>query len=650
MKLTGLVLLVCGVDLLAGTSSPLYAGFDVDLQGVRATQRLDPQSASGPVARFPFDGTIENAADTSLKGMIGGKLSFVEGLDGQALRLGPEDPSGFLTFDPASLPFDSSRDFSVQFWMRTEAESGRQFVVLSQKEFIDNSLSSQKQAGWLFYVSGGTWAWNMGSGSRRITYERDNGSHMPLNDGSWHQLTMTYSSAQSEIRLFYDGVNWVSYHVSDLDGFDFTNTSPMVVGWDGQNTDPQPDVLPSIEAGAEQLQNLVDAFNGLGLTELESDEFVHLIVDPRRLFDQKVDEVAALKGADSIAFREALEAVDWEPVAESEGALMANPYTVHQVLNFMETAPLMEVYALVDGEIAIQRDAAEVFAERERLYKPDFEMDNLAIWDRALSPDEVLASYSDHFAPAVADLEEELTSITAGSWNIWHGGKHYTVSEHGWDSRVAIAEMLDGQDADVIMMQETYSSGDFIAAELGYYFATTVDWDYLNQGANISVLSRYPINEVHVQEDSPFQNVGVKVAISRTQDMYVMSNWYGMDQFPAVFGFHQSRFQESDIIPTLFAGDFNAVPHTDGGDSPASLALLEAGFTDAFRSLYPDVQEHPGASHRSGRRIDQLYYKGAGLKNTSTRVISTRLGGFPSDHFLILSTFDLNYSTLRGGR
>jgi len=215
---------------------------------------------------------------------------------------------------------------------------------------------------------------------------------------------------------------------------------------------------------------------------------------------------------------------------------------------------------------------------------------------------------------------------------------------------VAIAEILEREGADVIMMQETYSSGDFIAAELGYYFATTVDWDYLNQGANISVLSRYPIKELHVQEDSPFMNVGAKVAISETQDLYVMSNWYGMDQFPAVFDFHESRFQESDLIPTLFAGDFNAVPHTDGGDSPASRALLDVGFTDAFRSLYPDAEEYPGATHRNGRRIDQLYYRGVGLKNTSTRLISTRPTGFPSDHFLILSTFDLNYSTRETGR
>jgi endonuclease/exonuclease/phosphatase family metal-dependent hydrolase len=224
------------------------------------------------------------------------------------------------------------------------------------------------------------------------------------------------------------------------------------------------------------------------------------------------------------------------------------------------------------------------------------------------------------------------------------------VEEHGWDSRIAVADILKEQGVDIVMMQETYSSGDFIAAELGYYFATTVDWDYLNQGSNISVLSRYPVEELYVQDDSPFMNVAARIALSDTQQLYAMSNWYGMQQFPAVFEFHAPRFQESDTIPTLFAGDFNAVPHTDGGDSPASRAMLEAGFTDAFRSLYPDEDAHPGATHRSGRRIDQLYYKGAGLKNTSTRLVSTRPTGFPSDHYLIVSTFEVGDPTPEAGR
>jgi exonuclease III len=605
----------------------------------------NPQPQSGLVARFAFDGGLENSAGTGFEGIFAGERYFSEGLQDRGLKLEADDGPGFFSLPAEALPFHVDRDFSVQFWMRTEAESGRRFVVLSQKDFPDNSLASQKQPGWVFYVSGGTWAWTMGSGSRRITYERDNGSRMPLNDGLWHQLTMTYSSALSEVRLFYDGVNWVTYNVSDSDGFDFTNPSPLVVGWEGPGTATRSGVLPTIRTGAHQVLALVDAFNALGLRELESDELLPLIVDPRRLFEERVDEAAALRGNDSLSFRRAMEAVDWEPIREAESGLMANPYTVHQNMNFTGIAPVSKVYSLVEGQVVIQDDAAAMFAERERLYTPDFEMDNLAIWNRALAPEEVLSSYDEFFEPAATPLEEHLSAITAAAWNIWHGGKHWTESADGWDSRARIAEMLEVEGADVIMMQETYSSGDFIAAELGYYFATTVDWDYLNQGANISVLSRYPIRGLYVQEDSPFQNVGVRVTLSKTQDMYVMSNWYGMDQFPAVFDFHSSRFEESDVIPVLFAGDFNAVPHTDGGDSPASRTLLEAGFTDAFRSLYPDVQEYPGWSHRSDRRIDQLYYKGIGLKNTSTRVISTWPGGFPSDHYLILSMFDLDYTT-----
>ena len=601
-------------------------------QQVTADQSAEHQP--GPVARFAFDGAIESATDASVRAIAGEMLVYVEGLDGQAVRVGPDDSSAVLTLAPG-LVRGASQDFSVQFWMRTEANADRRFVVLSQKEFADNSLASQKNAGWVFYMSAGTWAWNIGSGSRRLTYERDNGQRMPLNDGRWHQLAMTYSAERSEIRLFFDGVNWVSYHVADAGGFDFTSLEPITVGWDARDVAVVPGLLPAIELGAERLQTFVDAFNALGQRPIESDEFLRLIVDPRGLFEQRAGHE--------------IEDDAWGAVASAEAALMDNPYTIHQALEFMEAARLTKIYALIDGEVVVRRDVAARYAASERLSPPDFDVDDLSIWDRVLSPDEIRSSYAGYFEPTDAPLADNVPTLTAAAWNIWHGGKHFTPEEHGWDSRVRVAEMLEDEDVDVVMMQETYSSGDFIAAELGYYFATTVDWDYLNQGANISVLSRYPIRELYVQEDSPFMNVGTKVTLSGTQDIYVMSNWYGMNQFPAVFEFHQSRFAASDTVPVLFGGDFNAVPHTDGGDSPASIALLDAGFTDAFRSLHPDVEERPGPTHRNGRRIDQLYYKGAGLTNTSTRVIATRSRGFPSDHFMILSRFDLDYAT-RGTR
>ena len=88
-----------------------------------------------------------------------------------------------------------------------------------------------------------------------------------------------------------------------------------------------------------------------------------------------------------------------------------------------------------------------------------------------------------------------------------------------WDGRRGIAALLEREGVDVVLMQETYSAGDFIAAELGFELATTVDWDYLNQGSNISVLSRYPIAEIRVPEAAPFMNVAARVVLPDGRDV-----------------------------------------------------------------------------------------------------------------------------------
>jgi exonuclease III len=610
-------------------------------QSLTSSNRLPGRSEgltrSDPVARFDFERNINAADGSSIKGTVTGKVSYVKGVDGSALRIRSEDASGMLTLKNEALRMVPGKDFSVEFWVKTSMDPGKTAVILSQKKFPDNSIASQRDRGWVFYCYEGTWAWNLGSGTRRLTHERENGKRMPLNDGKWHQLAMTYNSELEQIKLFYDGDYRALYNVSDSVGFDFTNDNPIIAGWQQSNINS----MPEIEQGAKKLQDLVNAFHMLGLGSVEPAAFETLIVEPSVLFNQKVNEIKKTKGADSLAFLETTKTMDFVPVTRARAELMKSPYTVHQIREFMELAPLLKIYSLVDGTVTINQTAAKSFIESEKLSRPDFDMDNLAIWERVLSPDEVRNAYAKFFKPAPHDIKETLTTLTAANWNIWHGGKHFTVAKDGWDSRVRIAEMLKKENADIIMMQETYSSGDFIAAELGYYFASTVDWDYLNQGANISVLSRYPIKELYVPKGAPFMNVAVKVQISKSQDIYVMSNWYGMNQFPAVFNFHEARFAESDNIPTIFAGDFNAVPHTDGGNSPASVRLLEAGFTDAYRNLYPDVIRYPGFSHRQGKRIDQLYYKGNALKNTSTKVIGPSTARFPSDHSLIISTFNV---------
>jgi hypothetical protein len=40
--------------------------------------------------------------------------------------------------------------------------------LISQKQIVNTGLTEQKKQGWLFYYAGGTWAFNMGTGKRRL--------------------------------------------------------------------------------------------------------------------------------------------------------------------------------------------------------------------------------------------------------------------------------------------------------------------------------------------------------------------------------------------------------------------------------------------------------------------------------------------------
>ena len=97
------------------------------------SQAISKQSFVGstdPIAKYDFEGSINNAADTPVKGSIGGKVSFAKGLEGQALRLKPGDSLAFLTLDSKNLPFDRSEDFSVQCWIKNSMDYKKPFVIL----------------------------------------------------------------------------------------------------------------------------------------------------------------------------------------------------------------------------------------------------------------------------------------------------------------------------------------------------------------------------------------------------------------------------------------------------------------------------------------------------------------------------------------
>ena len=576
-------------------------------------QFLSAQSI--PVLKFNFENQLKDGAYE----WQGNSYQFEKGLDGLALSLSGEKAYDNLNLRGISL--DGQTDFSVQFWVKTESKDP--MVLLSQKDFKHKGVTAQQNAGWAIYSSGGTLAWSIGSGERRINYERDNGIRKPLNDGRWHQVTMTYNKQLSEFDLYLDAQKVAVYKVQ----FEFSSGEALMIGSLPRDLDYEQSLAPDILTGQTQLQALVDAFNDLKLDPLKKEELLDLIVGPKALLTKKKGGINEEEGfAKVLAIRK---------------ELLTNPYTVFQILELTELKPVSKLYALKEGKVMINPVEGKAFTQAEQLYPANFQMDNLMMVESALTQEEVLDSYNQYKKTKPFKLKKKLKQLNVGVWNIWHGGLHWDLQKDGWDSRMRIAEIIREKELDVVLMQETYSSGDFIAAELGYHFASTSDWDYRFQGANISVLSRYPIEEVEVLKATEFNNVAVKLIISQSQEIWAISNWYGMQNFPLVYDFHAARFAQSDQIPILFGGDFNAVPHTDGGDSPASKKLLDTGFTDAFRSLYPDTEKYPGPTHRNGRRIHQLYFKGKSLQLIDTEVISSWPGGYPSDHNLIMSQFRL---------
>ena len=595
--------------------------FTIFLLNLLITSSLAQTYNNSPFIQITFDETNKSESYTTK----GSDFTYENGIDGKCLTLNSDE--NFNHIELGDINLDGKQDFTLQFWVKTTSD--KPMVFVSQKQFIDKSIDSQKNKGWALYSSGGTFGWSVGSGSRRLNYERDNGQIMPINDGKWHLLSLTYNKELNEFRLYYDGNNVAIYKAK----FDFYNDNKLLIGGQKKDFSFDNDILPNIKIGAKQLQNYVNEFNKLNVGEVTEEEFISLIVEPEALYRRKLKS----KNAQAKINDQTPKLLDI--VLKIKDSLHSNPYTVSQNHELTLLKPINQLYSIEESIVKINVFYAKKYGEQERLYPSNFSIDNLKVWSKTLEASKIFEEFLKYNKTNTIELEQKLDTLTVAVWNIWHGGKHFTVNESGWDSRKRIAEILKTYNADIILMQETYSSGDFIAAELGYHFATSSDWDYKMQGSNISVISRFPILELEAPDEAEFMNISAKIALTKTQNIYAMSNWYGMSTFPIVYKHHKNKFDAANTIPILFGGDFNAVPYLDNGTSEASKRLIETGFTDAYRNLHPNYSQFPGFTHTTGERIDQLYYKGNILQQIYTEVISTASDGFPSDHFMILSKF-----------
>ncbi len=261
-------------------------------------------------------------------------------------------------------------------------------------------------------------------------------------------------------------------------------------------------------------------------------------------------------------------------------------------------------------------------------------IDNVAIWDRALADEEVAQMYARHFEPAVPPAAEPGDPLTLMAWNIWHGGTHFRRERDGFDGAERVAEIIRQLDADVVMMQETYGAGPKIASILGYeimiagsLFSDTV-W-----GSNITVLSRFPIKRGFVVGGLPVYNGGAQITVGDGRDIIAFSNWYSRSrtrELVTTLEHWSALIANADAIPLFWGGDFNSASHLDGEtETNHSRLMTDAGFIDAFREV-----------NEPERRIDYLYYKGAGVRVVHADMLRAEdLARYPSDHPIVLTRF-----------
>jgi endonuclease/exonuclease/phosphatase family metal-dependent hydrolase len=307
----------------------------------------------------------------------------------------------------------------------------------------------------------------------------------------------------------------------------------------------------------------------------------------------------------------------------------------------------------------------------------DVEIGAVRLDPGVLSRERVSREFVDRFGNArrPATLSEwDGRPLRILAWNIWHGGRR-----KGRDEGVRrVVEVIEQCDADIVLMQETYGSGPRISGRLGF--------DYFLRSSNLSVMSRFPIVDVH-RLGQAFRFGGVTIELRPGVRVQAYSLWISHlpsvqeqlaagataeelaaaddekrgREMRAILDVLMPHLARTPEMPVIVGGDFNSGSHQDwtaaAADQPnhmgrvvawpVSLMMHDAGFVDTFRAAHPDPVEHPGLtwspefrdSHQD--RIDYVYVRGSGWSVEESAVLSEHPRGWPSDHAAVLSVLRL---------
>ncbi len=306
-----------------------------------------------------------------------------------------------------------------------------------------------------------------------------------------------------------------------------------------------------------------------------------------------------------------------------------------------------------------------------------FELADVRMESGVMSAGDVRDAFATTFgrerAPAPAAVwDGEPLEVLA--WNIWHGGRR-----KGRDEGVQrVVDVIQESGADIVLMQETYGSGPRISGRLGF--------EYYLRSSNLSVMSRFPIRDVHRLYQG-FRFGGVTLELRPGTEIEAYSLWInylpdvgkalaeGASAQQLADADAKTRGAEMDAIlselvahrdarravPMVVGGDFNSGSHLDWTEAAAQLAhhhglvvpwpvsrsMARERFVDTFRAMHPDPVANVGRTwspefgDSHPERIDYVYSSAGDWEVVDSEVLDTHPRGWPSDHAAVLSTLEL---------
>ncbi|MDQ6419535.1 cadherin-like beta sandwich domain-containing protein [Paenibacillus sp. LHD-117] len=147
---------------------------------------------------LPFENSLTDYSPSKLAAAAQGSPAYVEGRIGNGLELkttSAADKQFFNLGKPDSLQFGTGTDFTLSFWIKSNAVSGDPSIISNK------NWNSGSNVGYILALVGSGMKWNYNTqGGTRADTDIPN-----VADGSWHHIAVSHDRTAGKVYFYKDG-------------------------------------------------------------------------------------------------------------------------------------------------------------------------------------------------------------------------------------------------------------------------------------------------------------------------------------------------------------------------------------------------------------------------------------------------------------